>query len=207
MHSMKEGRVNRERLLLPYQLYQVEVHQTAVKRTLGLDASKLALLLFCAKKVVEAVVFVKGKVTLLIVGIDKQEAAACLVERVNKPSFDETKDIAAKVLTLEGCADAKTAYHHGRIAAVKLLTRDVALNIFLARAGNLLDAVIGKGKSGNNGSWVVVERKTIVLAKQFVTLQECITEEEFVQVVVATMEGLAMGGFFLREEPETTFVL
>ena len=111
------------------------------------------------------------------------------------------------MLTLEGCADAKTAYHYGRIAAVKLLAGDIALDFLLARTGNLLDAVVRKGESRNNSSWVVVERETIVLTKQLVTLQECITEEELVQVVVATMERLAMGCFFLSEEPEATFVL
>ena len=67
----KDDGLNRKWLLLPRQCYQVEVHQATVKRTLRLNAAKLALLFFCAEKIIEAVAFVKGKVTFLVVGIDE----------------------------------------------------------------------------------------------------------------------------------------
>ena len=50
--------------------YEVEVHQAAVERSLGLDASELAFLLLCAEKIVESIAFVESEVTFLVVGID-----------------------------------------------------------------------------------------------------------------------------------------
>lgn len=94
--------------LLPYQLYQVEVHQAAVEWSLWLDAPEFALLLLGVEKIIEAVALVESKVALLVVGIDEKEAATRLVERIDEPRFDETEYVAAEMLALEVGADAKT---------------------------------------------------------------------------------------------------
>ena len=186
--------------LLLDNFYEVEIHQAAIERTLGLDASELALLLLGAEKIVEAV-------ALFVVGIDKQEAAAGLVERIDEPGLDEAEHVAAEVLDLEVEADAEAANHHGGIAAVELLAGDVALDLLLARAGYLLDAVIGKGEGSDDGRGVGIERKTIVLAKKLVALQERVVEEELVEVVVTATEGLACVGLLAGEEPEAALVV
>ena len=95
--------------LLLDDFYEVEIHQAAIERTLGLDASELALLLLGAEKIVEAVALVEGEVALFVVGIDKQEAAAGLVERIDEPGLDEAEHVAAEVLALEVEADAEAA--------------------------------------------------------------------------------------------------
>ena len=193
--------------LLLDDFYEVEIHQAAIERTLGLDASELALLLLGAEKIVEAVALVEGEVALFVVGIDKQEAAAGLVERIDEPGLDEAEHVAAEVLALEVEADAEAANHHGGIAAVELLAGDVALDLLLARAGYLLDAVIGKGEGSDDGRGVGIERKTIVLAKQLVALQERVVEEELVEIVVTAAEGLACVGLLAGEEPEAALVV
>ena len=96
---------------LLYQFYQVEVHQTAVERTLRLDASEFALLFLCAEKIIEAIALVESEVALLVVGINKQETTASLIERVNKPSLDETENVAAKMSALEIDTYSQTANH------------------------------------------------------------------------------------------------
>jgi len=187
--------------------YEVEIHQAAVECSLGLDASELALLLLSAEKIVEAVALVEGKVALLVVGIDEQEATAGLVERVDEPGLDEAEHLAAEVAALEIEADSEAANHHGGVAAVELLAGDVALDLLLARAWYLLDAVVGKGEGGDDGGGVVIERKTIVLAKQLVALQERVVEEKLVEVVVTAAEGLACVGLLAGEEPEAALVV
>ena len=117
------------------------------------------------EKVIEAVAFVESKIALCIVGINKQKATTCLVERIDKPRLDETEHVAAEVLALEVGADAETTNHHGGIAAVEFLTGNVALDFLLTRARNLLDAVARKGESSYDGSRVFIERKTLVLAE------------------------------------------
>ena len=97
-------------VLFPDQFYQVEVHQAAVERSLWLDASELALLFFTTEKEVEAIPLVEREVLRLVVRIDQQEAATCLVERVNKPRLDETEHIAAEALALEITTDALGLY-------------------------------------------------------------------------------------------------
>ena len=187
--------------------YEVEVHQAAVEGTLWLDASEFVFLLLGAEQVIEVVALVEGEIALLVVGIDEEETAAGLVERVNEPCLDETEHVAAQVLALEIGADAEAPNHHGRITAVEFFARDVLLDLLLARAGNFLDAVVGKGEGCDDGRGVVVERKTIVLAEQLVALQEGIAAEELVKVVIATMERLALVSLLLRVESETAFLL
>jgi hypothetical protein len=75
---------------------------------------------------------------------------------------------------------SQTANHDSGIAAVLLFTGDVLFYLLLTRTRNLLDAVVGEGKCGNNDRWVIVGRKTIILAKQLVALQECIVGEKLV---------------------------
>ena len=111
---------------------------------------------------------------------NKKETATSLVERVNKPSLDETEYVAAKMPALEIDAYSQTANHHSGIATVLLFTGNVLLYLLLTRTRNLLDAVIGEGKCGNNDRWVIVECKTIILTKQFVALQESIVGEKLV---------------------------
>ena len=190
-----------------YKFYQVKIHEPAVKRSFGLDASELALLFLCAEQVVEAVALVESKIALFVVGVYEQEAAARLVEWVNKPCLDETEHVATQMLALEVGADAQTANHHSGITAIELLTGDVLLHLLLARTGNLLDAVVGKGEGCNDGSRLFVEREAIVLAEQLVALQECILEEELVEVFVAAMERLALSGFLPSEESEAALLL
>ena len=172
--------------------YEVEVHQAAVEGTLWLDASEFAFLLLGAEQIIEAVALVEGEIALLVVGIDEEETAAGLVEWVNEPRLDEDEHVAAGVLTLEIGADAETPDHHGRITAVEFFARDVLLDLLLARARDFLDAVVGKCEGCNNSGRVFIERKAIILAKQFIALQECIVEEEFVKVIVSTMERFAL---------------
>ena len=160
--------------LFTNKFYEVEVHQAAVEGTLWLDASEFTFLLLGAEQIIEAVALVEGEIALFVVGIDEEETAAGLVERVNEPRLDETEHVASEVLTLKIGADAETANHHGRITAVEFIAGDVLLNLLLARAGNLLDAVVGKGEGGDDGGGVFIKGKTIVLAKQLVALQECI---------------------------------
>ena len=167
-------------VLLSNKFYEVKVHQAAVEGTLWLDASEFAFLLLGAEQIIEAVALVEGKIALLVVGIDEKETAACLVKRVNEPCLDETEYIAAEVLALEIGADAQTTYHHSGVAAIEFFAGDVLLDFLLARAWDFLDAVVGKREGCYDGGRVFVERKTIVLAKQLVALQECIMEEELV---------------------------
>ena len=54
-----------------YQFNLVKIHQSAIERAVGLQTSELALLLFSAEEIVEAVALVKCKVTLFVVRIDE----------------------------------------------------------------------------------------------------------------------------------------
>ena len=164
-------------------------------------------MLLGAEQIIEAVTLIEGEITLLVVRIDEEETAAGFVEWVNEPCLDEAEHIAAEVLTLEIGIDAQAAYHHSGIAAVEFFAGNVLLYFLLARARNLLDAVVVKGESCHDGGRVFIERKTIVLAKQLVALQECVAAEELVKVVVTTMERLALVSLLLRVESETTFLL
>lgn len=190
-----------------YKFYQVEVHQAAVEGSLGLDVTELTLLFLGTEKEVEAVALVESKVALLVVRIDEEEATAGLVEWVNKPCFDETEHVAAEVLALEIDIDAKTANHYGWIAAILLFARDILLDLLLARAGNLLDAVVGKRECRHDGRWVGIEGKTVILAKQLVALQECVVSEEFIQVFITATEGMTGVSFLTVVETETALVL
>lgn len=134
----------------------------------------------CAEKIIEAIALVESEVALLVVGINKQETAASLIERVNKPSLDETENVAAKMSALEIDTYSQTANHDSGITAVLLFTGDVLFYFLLTRTRNLLDAVVGKGKCSNNDRRVIVKCKTIILAKQFVALQESIVGEKLV---------------------------
>ncbi len=62
-----------------YQLYQVEVHQTAVERTLRLDTPELTLLFLCTEEVVEAIALVEGKIAFLVIGINKKKRQPVLL--------------------------------------------------------------------------------------------------------------------------------
>ena len=190
-----------------YKFYQVEVHQAAVEGTLGLDVTELTLLFLGTEKEVEAVALVEGKVALLVVGIDEEEATAGFVEWVNKPCLDETEHVAAEVLALEIDIDAKTANYYGWIAAILLFTRDVLLDLLLARAGNFLDAVIGKGECRHDGRGVGIEGETVILAKQLVALQECVVGEEFIQVFITATEGMTGVSFLTVVKTETALFL
>jgi hypothetical protein len=105
-------------------------------------------LFLCAEKIIEAIALVESEVALLVVGINKQETAASLIERVNKPSLYETENVAAKMSALEIDTYSQTANHDSGIAAVLLFTGDVLFYLLLTRTRNLLDAVIGEGKCG-----------------------------------------------------------
>lgn len=152
-------------MIVSDEFYEVEIHQAAVERMLGLKTSKLPLLFLGTEQVVKAVAFVESEIAFLVVGIDKEKTTAGFVEWVNEPCLDETENVASEVLALEVGADAKTSNHHGGVAAIKLLAGDILLNFLFARAGNLLDAVIGERESSYNGSRVFIERETIVLAE------------------------------------------
>ena len=47
-------------LFILYKFNQVKIHEPAVKRAFGLDASELALLFLCAEQIVETVVLIVG---------------------------------------------------------------------------------------------------------------------------------------------------
>ncbi len=111
------------------------------------------------------------------------------------------------MLTLEVCTDAETANHHGGIAAILFFAWDVLFYLLLARARNLLDAVVGEGESSYDGRGVCIERKTIILAKQLVALQECIVGEELVQIVIATTERYLRAKVTMRNTFARLFAL
>ena len=152
-------------MIVSDEFYKVEIHQTTFERPVGLQAPELAFLLLGAEQVIEAVPFVESEIAFLVVGINKEKTATCLVERIDEPSLDEAEDIAAEMLALEVGADAETSNHHGGVAAVEFLAGNILLDFLFARAGNLLDAVVGERESSYNGSRVFIERETIVLAE------------------------------------------
>ena len=49
--------------------------------------------------------------------------------------------------------------------------------------------------------------RSLILAKQFVALQECIVGEKLVQVIIATAKRFACIGFLMVVEAETALVL
>ena len=86
--------------------YEVEAHQAAIEGTLWLDASEFAFLLLGAEHVIEVVALVEGEIALLVVGIDEEETAAGLVERVNEPCLVY---LAAEI---NGAATLFALFHH-----------------------------------------------------------------------------------------------
>ena len=190
-------------------MHKVEEHQARVKRAISGNAAVFALLLFCAKHEVEAVLAVVFERRGFVVGIHDKIATSGLVLIIDEPALDAVHKLRAYMSAHIAAVYAEASDKNGWVYHVAFGLRYGFADTFSAGVREMVCEYAGVGdcKCADDFARIVNFKKSVCLPHQLFRVIEIIRGEELVKILVAATERSACGDYFWGKQDADASVI